>query len=216
MLDPVDRTTWGLFLDDLVHELRTPLTAIGGYAMLLGEDAETLPMAVQLPLRTIETQSERMAAQLALLLEIARLWSGKHTLEARRFDLAALARSVSRSAAVHVDAPSRAWIRADRQLVARAMSTLVDNARHHGSPPVTIHVISPPTPGFAVCDYGPGIAPSRLPAIGHRPFIDGDDDTRRTGTGLSLVLAGVIAAVHGGSLRYQRVGGQTRLTIGLG
>ncbi|MBI2761768.1 MAG: HAMP domain-containing histidine kinase [Chloroflexi bacterium] len=215
MADRVDRTAWGLFLDDLVHELRTPLTAIGGYAMLLGEEVETLPDAARLPVRTIETQSERMAAQLALLLEIARRWSGKHRLDPRRFDLATLARSFARSGTARVDALSPAWIRADRKLVTRMMGILVDNAERHGSPPVTIRVAPPSMPGFSVCDHGLGIAPSHIEAIGRRPFIDGDDAARRTGTGLSLVLAAAIAETHGGSLRYERDDGETRFVVDL-
>jgi signal transduction histidine kinase len=219
-----EQRAWGLFLDDLVHELRTPLTAVAGYTALLTEEGDALPPPLRDAARTVERQAERLGAQLALLLDIARLWSGRTRPAPRPLDAAVVARAVARRHGASVMAAGPCRLRAARADVVRALDILLDNARRHGAPPVSL-TVAPADPDprggtaagctLTVADHGPGVPPEHVARIGRRPFQAPGRDAPPAGTGLSLVLAGAIAAAHGGALRYARESGVTRFTLTL-
>lgn len=214
-MPPID-PAFGAFLDDLVHELRTPLTAIAGYAALLAEDAGELTPELRHATDVIDAQSQRLGAQLALLLDVARLWSGRAALARRRVDLAGLARAAARIHALPADAPARLTVTGDRVLLARALAMLVDNAVRHGAPPISISVTrSGDRVNVTVSDRGPGLPPGRASQAGLRPFQSPPRDGAPQGTGLSLVLVAAVADQHGGALSYAREDGASRFTLTL-
>ncbi len=103
-------------------------------------------------------------------------------------------------------------IAGDRDLLSRALDALLDNAVRHGAPPVRLDIRREAEDragigdaiAFDVSDGGAGL-PARWEALaGRSPFQAGDDASRATGTGMSLLLASAIAVAHGGALRYER------------
>lgn len=209
-----ERTGWGEFLDDLVHELRAPLTAVGGYAALLAGD--DLPDEARDAAAIIEAQAGRLGSQLELLLEVARLWSGRTVLHREHTNLAALLHTLGNQHAIPVEAPRNIWAQVDAPLVRRAVSELVTNAVQHGAPPAAIVLRRTERQvGIQVEDGGAGVPDRCIPAIGRRPFMAGGDEARRTGRGLGLVFAAAVAEAHGGRLTYARAGGLSQFTLAL-
>lgn len=208
------RGAWGEFLDDLVHELRAPLTAVGGYAALLAGD--DLPADTRDAAATIEAQAARLGAQLELLLEVARIWSGRTLLHRERTNLASLLRALGALHGVPVEAPRNMWAEVDARLVRRATTELIVNAIQHGAPPVGLSLTRTETAlVIQVEDGGEGIGERHAAAAGRRPFMAGGDEARRTGRGLGLVFAAAVAEAHGGSLRYERTEGVSRFCLEL-
>ncbi len=210
------RAAFGGFLDDLVHELRTPLTAIAGYAALLADEAELLSPDARHAVGVIDAQSARLGRQLALVLEIARLWSGQMVVERERLNLAALVRRAARSHHVPVEAPARLALDGDNAVLRRAVAVLIDNAIRHGAPPVTVQVWRGGSSALvAVCNHGSGLPPAAVAMAGVRPFQAPPHDGPPVGTGLSLVWAAAVAAAHHGSLAYARADGVSCFTLTL-
>jgi signal transduction histidine kinase len=89
-----------------------------------------------------------------------------------------------------------------RQLLAQAMSNLIENAIRYGSEGGEIRVGVGQTGGdirIEVADRGPGI-PSELHADARRRFGRLDSSRSDEGAGLGLALAEAIAHLHGGEL----------------
>jgi signal transduction histidine kinase len=69
-----------LFTNMIAHEFRTPLTAVRGYASFL-EESKTLTPTERQYVDTIEISANRMLALVNDFLEVARIQSGKTTVE---------------------------------------------------------------------------------------------------------------------------------------
>jgi signal transduction histidine kinase len=84
------------FLSLMSHELRTPLTSIRGYAQLTIRQAKTPELA---PLRsnldTIMQQADRMTALTDVLLDVARIRTGRMALHRTTIDLGQVVRGVA-------------------------------------------------------------------------------------------------------------------------
>ena len=103
---------------------------------------------------------------------------------------------------VSADAPPPSFM-GHRQLLAQAMSNLVDNALVHGAKggQVTLSAGSAPhgMVRLGVADCGPGIAPADH-AAALRRFGRLDSSRSTPGAGLGLALASAVAHLHGGRL----------------
>jgi signal transduction histidine kinase len=75
-----------LFTNMIAHEFRTPLTAIKGYASFLQESKTMIAEEVRFA-DTIRESAERLVLLINDFLEIARIQSGKLTVEAKPVDL---------------------------------------------------------------------------------------------------------------------------------
>jgi signal transduction histidine kinase len=80
------------------------------------------------------------------------------------------------------------------RLLRRMLRNLLENARRHGSPPITIAVRKRE---IEVCDAGPGVAPADRERI-FEPFYQ-----RARGSGLGLSIVRQIARRHGGEVRCE-------------
>ena len=122
------------------------------------------------------------------------------------------------NAELSLDAPQSLTVVASRELIAQALSNLVDNALKYATDPerkTRIRVTLSEGGGawsLAVSDDGPGIPPAqREEAL--RPFVRLDparNQDRGSGVGLGLAIAADIARGHGGVLRLgqsDRLGG---------
>ena len=89
----------------------------------------------------------------------------------------------------------------DPQLVASALSHLLENAAQYAPPGTSIDVSwssAPDLVTIAVRDHGPGIADADLPRLFDRFFRGTHGQARHEGTGMGLWIArGLLAAIGG-------------------
>jgi two-component system, OmpR family, sensor kinase len=194
------------FLSDASHELRTPLTSIRGYAELFRLRREDTDL--ELIMRRIETESERMRVLVEDLLTLARLDEAATDVR-EPVDLAVLAADAC-SDAVAVDparplglhAPAPVVVVGDPRHLRRAIGNLVANAVTHtpAGTPVTVAVAAAGGRGrVRVRDRGPGLDPDQLERVFDR-FWQADPSRSGAGAGLGLAIVQAVAAEHGGTV----------------
>jgi len=107
--------------------------------------------------------------------------------------------------------------RGDRNLMATALASLVDNAIKYGGHGATVEVSSgcdDRGAWLAVRDNGPGVPASELPKLTQR-FYRLDKSRHLPGNGLGLSIVAAIAALHGGSLEIEDAAPGLRLRLRL-
>ena len=171
------------------HELRTPLARIRMTVELMKENAEPRRK------RELEEDIAELDALLDEILLASRL-DALATLEAGEVvDLLALAAEEAARYDVELSGES-ASLRGDPRLLRRMIRNLLENARRHGAPPVTI-ALRRIEEGveLSVCDRGAGVAETDRERV-FEPFYGG---ARGSGLGLSIVRQ--IARRHGGDVQ---------------
>jgi signal transduction histidine kinase len=118
------------------------------------------------------------------LLEIARLDSGTERADLRWVDLERFTRDVAAPYGASVEAAAGARVFTDPRRLERVMVNLLENARRHGAPPITVRSRSD---RIEVLDRGPGFSPELLASATER-FKTGAA-ARGGGTGLGLAIA---------------------------
>lgn len=219
----------------VAHDLRTPLTALHGQLEALLVQAGAQGAAADdrqaRPLQAALAQSERLRQLSQQLFELAALQSATEVAQRERFRIDELvADAVGKFvqlapqpdvAEVRLggDPPAPLEVEGDLQLVERALTNLIDNARRHGrgGGPVTVRMTaSDEAVQVLVEDRGPG-----LPEEVQRRLAQGrsmhEPPLRRASGGiggLGLAIAQRVAVLHGGSLRpLPMPGGGTRLCL---
>jgi len=194
-------------LADVSHELRSPLARIE-VALELARDQGG---AVQ-PLQSIQddiaeliqlVQDILAASRLELRPDLVRLRDVDATELIEEARAKAIAAGLPPEQLTLEDRASGARVQADRDLVAHALTNLLDNARRH-TPEQTSIVLGTRAEGdrvlFFVKDAGQGIPPEELPRL-FEPFYRPDQSRARNhggGAGLGLSLVRRIAELHGG------------------
>jgi signal transduction histidine kinase len=174
------------------HALRTPLAGVEAQLAVAMREA---PPAVQARLQRVREATGRLQRVVRSLLDLFRvsdeLQRRPVRLESLLAQLPVEGLSVAVDPAVHVDA--------DPDLLAAALSNLLDNAQRHCAGKV---VVSLPTPyTVRVEDDGPGVAPEHLAAL--RAALAAQHYENHGGLG--LMLADLVARRHGGMLRLPDV-----------
>jgi signal transduction histidine kinase len=103
--------------------------------------------------------------------------------------------------------PSVLRVHADPARLEQALTNMVDNALHHGAPPIRLTALE--RNGFVelhVTDAGPGFTPEFLPRAFER-FARADASRTTRGTGLGLAIVDAIARAHGGSANAATLAG---------
>lgn len=175
------------------HDLRTPLTRLRLALAMLPRRQE---LAADISEMTADV--EEMEGMIEAYLAFAR---GEGTEQAEPVDLSRLLEDVAAGArragaTVSVDVPEGLTLKLRENAARRAITNLVDNARHHAA---RIVLAAGPigTRGMQVVvdDNGPGIPPDRRESV-FRPFESGSVG----GTGLGLTIARDIVRAHGGEI----------------
>ena len=187
------------FLADAAHEMRTPLAIIqasASQALARPREAEEYVRS----LSEIRSASERAAAGVNELLDLARLESGQAMprLAPLRLDLLAeeVAASVRADECELTAEPGVAVVvDADMALLRQAVENVVRNAVRRAGAVRLVATIEGRDGVLSVLDDGPGFDPSVLPHVFDR-YRRGDG-RGEVGLGLSLVQA--IVAAHGGA-----------------
>jgi signal transduction histidine kinase len=186
-----------VLLADTAHDLRTPVAALRA----LAETALQQPaQRTELLPRTVEL-ARRMGSIIDGVLMRARLAAGVETLAIEPLWLDQLVstvveETVADGAEITVTtAPTK--VRADADLVRRAIGNLLDNALRHGRVPGQPAVVHITVAGgrVTVADHGPGIDA----AMAEESFERFQSSGGSSGLGLSIVRW--VAQAHGGTLR---------------
>lgn len=222
------------FLTTMSHELRTPLNAVIGFSDILCRQLHG-PVGNKKYLdyaRDIYESGKHLDEMVSSILEMSRLSSGSIDLREEPIDVLDLLQNCLKK---FIESASRRQVRllpdfsaeglprlrADRELLARALSNLLSNAVKFTPKggEVRLRAWATPDSGFVfqIIDTGIGIAEDDIPKVFSRfEQLDADLNRRYEGTGLGLPLAKSLVELHGGSLDLQsQVDVGTTVTIRL-
>ena len=197
------------FLAMLGHELRNPLSALSSAAQIL-RIAERSNEASELAAGIIGRQVKHMTRMVDDLLDVARVSTGKITLDRKPLDLGEAVNSAledMRTAGLLDDQDVRldttsVWIEADAARVEQIVTNLVSNALKFtpSGGRIDIRVVRQSnTAVLDISDTGVGLTPE-LAATIFDLFVQGDQSLDRTtgGLGVGLTLVKRLAELHGG------------------
>jgi signal transduction histidine kinase len=200
------------FLATTSHEIRTPLNGILGMTQVMLADG-TLPAGARDRIRLVHGAGTTMRALVDDILDVAKMETGKLTLEQEPFDLSATLRDASRlwedqirakgiAFACEIDLP-RGQVLGDAARVRQIVFNLLSNAtKFTERGQVTLRASA--TDGrcrIAVEDTGVGIANDKLDQV-FESFRQADASTTRRygGTGLGLAICRNLARAMGGEV----------------
>jgi len=199
-----------LLTDSLAHDLRSPVSRLRAAAHAAAETADAREQEEQL--ERVVRQSDALMRILSTVLEISRSEAFTGRNQFAWFDLGELAAELAemydplaeeRGAALRYDRPARGLpMFGHRQLLAQAISNLVENAIRYGSSGGEIRIgVGQHNRQIAieVADRGPGIPLDRREEARSR-FGRLDSSRSDEGAGLGLALAEAIAHLHDGEL----------------
>jgi signal transduction histidine kinase len=225
MLDRIEQLMEGIrhVSNAIAHDLRTPLGRVRNRLedALRGEhNAERLSDGARIAIDEIDD----LIRLFERLLQIAEAESG---MRGKLFDTVDLNRIAADIADMYEDSADDSQVRlelaiapgeemlapGDRNLLASAVASLIDNAIKYAGPGSTVRVVTHREPGqvsIAVADNGPGIPAAEHDKVLQR-FYRLDKSRGQPGNGLGLSIVRATVELHGGSLRLED--GRPGLTV---
>ncbi|WP_454915832.1 ATP-binding protein [Xanthobacter sediminis] len=217
MLERIEALMHGLkdVSDNIAHDLKTPLTRLRNRAeeaLRTARSAEEWRAALE---ATIE-ESDGLIRTFDALLMIARAEAGQARDNMSDVDLADLAGNVAELYEPLADEQGLdltvtvqpVEVHGVRELLAQALSNLLDNAVKYARPPdgargrITVSVAREGAHALVtVADSGPGIPAEDRERVVER-FVRLEASRTRPGSGLGLALVAAVARLHGGELAF--------------
>ena len=214
--------------DNIAHDLKTPLTRLRNRL----EEALADPADADGHRRALEAaidESDGLIRTFDALLMIARVEAGSSVATAAPIDLAVIAREVGElwepvaedaGAMLVVEAPDPVIVPGVRELLAQALSNLVDNAVKYGrvegrEARVTVRVTREGDRAvLSVADTGPGVPEADRARVLDR-FTRLEASRSAPGSGLGLALVAAVARHHGGDIALSDAAPGLKVTIRL-
>jgi signal transduction histidine kinase len=209
------------FIASASHELRTPLTSITGLAMLLEEHpAITDDESSHELLELIVSESLDLARMVDDLLTSARLDVGALSYSFEDVELSSELREITESMhrvgmSVEVDCQP-AHVRADRVRLRQVFRNLLSNASRYGGENIRVEGRKDNrTYVCSVIDDGPGVSQLVADQLFQKFAHKGRDTAQPGSVGLGLSIVQALTQGMGGSVRYERISGETRFIVRL-
>jgi len=225
MLDRIEQLMSGVrdVSNAIAHDLRTPL---GRVRARLDEALrhELTVSALANAARTAIDGVDDLMLLLNKLLQIAEAESGMRT---RSFgqvelhgivqDMVELYDAAAEEAGVELVVASDAplWVPGDRDLLATAVASLIDNALKYAGRGSRVELTArcdANAAAIVVRDDGPGVPAAELPRLTER-FYRMDRSRMQPGNGLGLAIVAAIAKLHGGTLQLENAEPGVRASI---
>ena len=204
------------FIAEMVHELRTPLAALKASTALLMRPSLPPEMHDEI-VRTMQQETERLAALTTDFLDLARLESGRTRLEIELFDVRKLIDECIALVAPRADErdltvtafgqPHQAF--ADRDKIKQVLLNLLTNAIKYNRDGGSVECAVSPVPGdpahiiVSVRDSGVGITQEDQAHIFDKFFRVAATAHTTQGTGLGLAIAKRIVEAHGCDMWFE-------------
>jgi len=206
-----------LFTNMIAHELRAPLTAMRGYASMIRERGEVDPVTRK-NAGEIEAAAGRLVTIVSDLLDVARIQSGKLTIEKTEVHLSGLMRSVveamhpnaeEKNIQLHVDdMQGDIKLLGDEKRLYQALTNLVSNAiKYTQKGSITIQVEQRKDRiEIRVKDTGMGISSEHQKNLFAPYFrISNEETSTITGTGLGMWITKQLIELMGGSIGVESI-----------
>lgn len=209
------------YVSAISHELRTPLNSILGYAQLLDEDTQLPPQSRQ-AVTVIRRGGDHLLSLIEGTLDIARIESGKLTLEVRpmrfaeglrqllhMFELQAAGKGLDFVAQIDDGVPE--VVRADEKRLRQILINVLGNAVKFTREGRVVFRMSyaREMAHFEIEDTGPGMSTVELERV-FEPFARGGSAGADPagGTGLGLTISKMLTDLMGGEMTVRSTPGQ--------
>ncbi|MDR2260523.1 MAG: response regulator [Azoarcus sp.] len=200
------------YVTSISHELRTPLNSILGYAQILDGD-ESIPPHRRGAVSVIKKSGEHLLALIEDTLDIARIESGRFTLDIRPLAFPAFiqqltgmfeqqARGKALDFHFEIEGVLPAVVRADEKRLRQILINIIGNAvKYTAAGAIRVRLTYRREMAlFEIADSGPGIPPEDIALI-FEPFARGG--ARAAGTGLGLTISRMLTDLMGGDLTVE-------------
>lgn len=202
--------------DNIAHDLKTPLTRLRNRAEAALAVKQTAP-GYRVAIEDMIAESDQLIKTFNAILMISRLEAGysqENMVEADLSeivgDVIELYEPVSEEASVELvrGTINPVKLQANRELVAQALSNIVDNAIKYsqgqqGKPAVKVELLNEASgPRIVVSDNGPGIPAEDRDRATER-FVRLEKSRSEPGSGLGLSLAKAVMKLHKGALKLE-------------
>jgi signal transduction histidine kinase len=212
MLDRIELLMEGIrnVSNAIAHDLRTPLSRIRGRLDDALRHEPTVPRLSSAAHDAIDDIDD-LIRLFERLLQIAEAESGMRARLFERLDLGRVVADIGEmyeataedsGITLTVDAPASLYVDGDRNLLASAVASLLDNAIKYAGRGAVIHVRAGLYQGEAsmsVHDNGPGIPDAERDKVTQR-FYRVDKSRHLPGNGLGLSIVSATAKAHAGTL----------------
>lgn len=201
------------FLANMSHELRTPLNSIIGFSHILKDD-ETLTEDQKDSVKYISDSGAYLKELIDDVLDLARIESGKLTVNSSQVDLANVLHQVLEMLRFKIEkqqlnlsldiAGDVRPVKADPVRLKQVLINLVDNAINYNKPGGSIQIVCAIKGTWLNVDFidtGIGISPHQLTEL-FQPFNRlGLENSNVPGTGVGLALSKRLIEAMGGQLK---------------
>lgn len=205
---------------EIMHELKTPMMAITASTELLMHD-QIKPEQRHDLVQIIRQEVTRLSRMTQDYLDLARMESGRLSLDHVPVDLTAIVREVmriqrpqanSRQIVIHYESQTHIPpILGDADRLKQVLLNLVSNAIKYNRAKGTITIRLTHAQDnlcLSVNDTGDGIAPEHLERLFHRFYRVPGSENKSEGSGLGLSIAQRIVEAHGGKITVESTLGQ--------